>query len=474
MKLDSKNLVLNLLGTDANIQINKKILLTLKLEEAFFLSYLIDQYKYFEREGKLREDGSFYTSNMDIALYTTFNNSQIARVKKSGVEKELFKISLEDSRTKSYYYLNFDKILEMIGTEKSNMELAYKSRFDSEKIELEINNLDDIENLKKFTFNELRFYCKENKIKYSGNDKKDNLIKKIIENKNPNLITKSHFSTVNDISFTSEQKNRSLTKNGKLEDGVSDISLTVSEKSITNQDKNNQEEISCHVHENVKNKKDKKIENLFHELGINYTDTNEASCLLILNEFEGNKILLEKYLLIIHKQLERLTNIKNLAALFSKKLKEIDYSLINKIKKENKDNIKKILEEQKKIKDEERRIENSICMDKIIDNFLSLDKEIQENIVNLAEQKFLKENPKTNTDMFKVIKKSSYRSHLRMIYSKLLEIIKDENIKIGEVIREYYVLLYQCLKIILGMENGLEKKATLLEQKELLKIEKEN
>ena len=305
MKLDSKNLVLNLLGTDANIQINKKILLTLKLEEAFFLSYLIDQYKYFEREGKLREDGSFYTSNMDIALYTTFNNSQIARVKKSGVEKGLFKISLEDSRTKSYYYLNFDKILEMIGTEKSNMELAYKSRFDSEKIDLEINNLEDIENLKKFTFNELRFYCKENKIKYSGNDKKDNLIKKIIENKNPNLISRAHFSTVNDISFTSEQKNRSLTKNGKLEDGVSDILLTVSEKSITNQEQINQEQNTCHVHE--KNKKDEKIENIFHELGINYTDTNEASCLLILNEFEGNKILLEKYLLIIHKQLERLT-----------------------------------------------------------------------------------------------------------------------------------------------------------------------
>ena len=432
MKLDSKNLVLNLLGTDANIQINKKILLTLKLEEAFFLSYLIDQYKYFEREGKLREDGSFYTSNMDIALYTTFNNSQIARVKKSGVEKELFKISLEDSRTKSYYYLNFDKILEMIGTEKSNMELAYKSRFDSEKIELEINNLDDIENLKKFTFNELRFYCKENKIKYSGNDKKDNLIKKIIESKNPNLFEKVHFSTVNDISFTSEQKNRSLTKNGKMEDGVSDISLTVSEKSITNQEQINQEQNTCHVHE--KNKKDEKIESIFHELGINYTDTNEASCLLILNEFEGNKILLEKYLLIIHKQLEKLTNIKNLAALFSKKLKEIDYSLINKIKKENKDNIEKILEEQKKIKDEERRIENSICMDKIIDNFLSLDKEIQENVVNLAEQKFLKENPQTNLDMFKAIKKRSYRSHLRMIYSKLLEIIKDENIKIGEAI----------------------------------------
>ena len=430
MKLDSKNLVLNLLGTDANIQINKKILLTLKLEEAFFLSYLIDQYKYFEREGKLREDGSFYTSNMDIALYTTFNNSQIARVKKSGVEKGLFKISLEDSRTKSYYYLNFDKILEMIGTEKSNMELAYKSRFDSEKIDLEINNLEDIENLKKFTFNELRFYCKENKIKYSGNDKKDNLIKKIIENKNPNLITKSHFSTVNDISFTSEQKNRSLTKNGKLEDGVSDILLTVSEKSITNQEQINQEQNTCHVHE--KNKKDEKIENIFHELGINYTDTNEASCLLILNEFEGNKILLEKYLLIIHKQLERLTNIKNLAALFSKKLKEIDYSLINKIKKENKNNIEKTLEDQKKIKDEERRIENTINMNKIIDNFLSLDKKIQENVVNLAEQNYLKENSVINIEMLKAIKKNTYRTYLKMIYFKLIEIIKKNNIKVGE------------------------------------------
>ena len=409
MKLDSKNLVLNLLGTDANIQINKKVLLTLKLEEAFFLSYLIDQYKYFEREGKLRQDGSFYTSNMDIALYTTFNNSQIARVKKAGLEKQLFRISLEDSRTKSYYYLNFDKILEMIGTEKSNMELAYKSRFDSEKIEIEMNNVEDIDNFKKFTFNELRFYCKENKIKYSGNDKKDNLIKKIIENKNPNLFEKVHFSTVNDISFTSEQKNRSLTKNGKLKDGVSDISLTVSEKSITNQEQINQEQNTCHVHENGKNKKDKEIEKLFHEFGINYTDTNEASCLLILNEFDGNKILLEKYLRNIHKQLERLTNIKNLAALFSKKLKEIDYSLVNKIKNEKINEAEKILKEQRKINDEKKVIENNNKMDKVINSFLNLDKEIQKDIVDIAEKNYLKEVPNINADLLQIYRKNTYK-----------------------------------------------------------------
>jgi len=438
MKLDSKNLVLNLLGTDANIQINKKILLTLKLEEAFFLSYLIDQYKYFEREGKLREDGSFYTSNMDIALYTTFNNSQITRVKKAGLEKDLFRISLEDSRTKSYYYLNFDKILEMIGTEKSNMELAYKSRFDSEKINIEINNLEDIENLKKFTFNELRFYCKENKIKYSGNDKKDNLIKKIIENKNPNLITKNHFSTVNDTSFTSEQKNRSLTKNGNLNNGVSDISLTVSEKSITNQEQINQEQNTCHVHENEKSKREKdiEIEKIFHELGINYTDTNEASCLLILNEFDGNKILLEKYLRNIHKQLERLTNIKNLAALFSKKLKEIDYSLVNKIKNENINKAEKILKEQKKINDEKKVIENNNKMDKVINSFLNLDKETQKDIVNMAEKNYLKEVPNINADLLQIYRKNSYRVYLKMIYFKLLDILKikyPKILKVGEI-----------------------------------------
>ena len=423
MKLDSKNLVLNLLGTDANIQINKKVLLTLKLEEAFFLSYLIDQYKYFEREGKLRQDGSFYTSNMDIALYTTFNNSQIARVKKAGLEKQLFRISLEDSRTKSYYYLNFDKILEMIGTEKSNMELAYKSRFDSEKIEIEMNNVEDIDNFKKFTFNELRFYCKENKIKYSGNDKKGDLIKKIIEFKNPELLEKAHFSAVNDISFTSEQKNRSLTKNGKLEDGVSDISLTVSEKSITNQEQINQEQNTCHVHE--KNKKDEKIESIFHELGINYTDTNEASCLLILNEFEGNKILLEKYLVIIHKQLERLTNIKNLAALFSKKLKEIDYSLIKKIKNENKDKTEKIKEEQEKIEEEKKIRKNMEKQNRILEEFLTLDEEIQKDITKQAEKFY--HGSESTLEMFK---KASYTTYLKAIYKGLLRVIKENYPKV--------------------------------------------
>jgi len=450
MKIDSKSFVLNTLSQDASWITNKKIFFTLGHQLTQILVYLIDQYKYFEANNALRKDGSFYISNIDLQVYNTMNENQIQTLKKKGVEEGIFKISLEGIPVKSYYYLNFDKIAEIGATDKTNNELAleYFKKTTGVDIELQVNNEEDILNLNKLSYKELRFYCKRNNITYTGKHKtKNSLIELILEKQCPELL-KADFSTVDDISSTSGQKNihcgisvdekisTSGRKNIHCEEIVSsEIQWTenrplVEEISAHNQEQINQEQNTCHVHE--KNKKDEKIENIFHELGINYTDTNEASCLLILNEFEGNKILLEKYLLIIYKQLERLTNIKNLAALFSKKLKEIDYSLINKIKKENKNNIEKTLENQKKIKDEERSIENTSNMDKIIDNFLSLDKEIQENVVNLAEQNYLKENSVINIEMLKVIKKNTYRTYLKMIYFKLLEIIKKNNLKVGE------------------------------------------
>ena len=450
MKIDSKSFVLNTLSQDASWITNKKIFFTLGHQLTQILVYLIDQYKYFEANNALRKDGSFYISNIDLQVYNTMNESQIQTLKKRGIEEGIFKISLEGIPVKSYYYLNFDKIAEIGATDKTNNELAleYFKKTTGVDIELQVNNEEDILNLNKLSYKELRFYCKRNNITYTGKHKtKNSLIELILEKQCPELL-KADFSSVDDISSTSGQKNihcgisvdekisTSGQKNIHCEEIVSsEIQWTenrplVEEISAHNQEQINQEQNTCHVHE--KNKKDKKIENLFHELGINFTDTNESSCLLILDKFEGNKILLEKYLISIYNQLKKLTNIKNLPALFSKKLKEIDYSLINKIKKENKNNIEKTLEEQKKIKDEERSIENTNNMDKIIDNFLSLDKEIQENVVNLAEQNYLKENSVINIEMLKAIKKNTYRTYLKMIYFKLLEIIKKNNIKVGE------------------------------------------
>ena len=73
-------------------------------------------------------------------------------------------------------------------------------------------------------------------------------------------------------------------------------------------------------------------------------------------------------------------------------------------------------------------------MDKVINSFLKLDKEVQKNVVNIAEQSYLKEVPNINVDLLGIYKKNTYRVYLKMIYFKLLEVIKSENIKIGEVI----------------------------------------
>ena len=452
MKIDSKSFVLNTLSQDASWITNKKIFFTLGHQLTQILVYLIDQYKYFEANNALRQDGSFYISNIDLQVYNTMNESQIQTLKKRGIEEGIFKISPEGIPVKSYYYLNFDKIAEIGATDKTNNELAleYFKKTTGVDIELQVNNEEDILNLNKLSYKELRFYCKRNNITYTGKHKtKNSLIELILEKQCPELL-KADFSTVDDISSTSGQKNihcgisvdekisTSGRKNIHCEEIVSsEIQWTenrplVEEISAHNQEQINQEQNTCHVHE--KNKKDKKIENLFHELGINFTDTNESSCLLILDKFKGNKILLEKYLISIYNQLKKLTNIKNLPALFSKKLKDIDYSLVNKIKNENQNELKKVQKEKKITKDEERIKENNEKLDKYIDEFLKLDKNIQKNIVDLAEQNYLKENSEINIEMLKIIKKNTYRVYLKMIHFKILEVTKKNNLKVGETV----------------------------------------
>ena len=443
MKIDSKSFVLNTLSQDASWITNKKIFFTLGHQLTQLLVYLIDQYKYFEANNALRKDGSFYISNIDLQVYNTMNENQIQTLKKKGVEEGIFKISLEGIPVKSYYYLNFDKIAEIGATDKTNNELAleYFKKTTGVDIELQVNNEEDILNLNKLSYKELRFYCKRNNITYTGKHKtKNSLIELILEKQCPELL-KADFSTVDDISSTSGRKNihcgisvdekisTSGQKNIHCEEIVSSEIQWVENRPLVdkisahNQEQINQEQNTCHVHE--KNKKDEKIESIFHELGINYTDTNEASCLLILNEFEGNKILLEKYLVIIHKQLERLTNIKNLAALFSKKLKEIDYSLIKKIKNENKDKTEKIKEEQEKIEEEKKKRKKMEKQNRILEEFLTLDEEIQKDITKQAEKFY--HGSESTLEMFK---KASYTTYLKAIYKGLLRVIKENYPKV--------------------------------------------
>ena len=209
MKIDSKSFVLNTLSQDASWITNKKIFFTLGHQLTQILVYLIDQYKYFEANNALRQDGSFYISNIDLQVYNTMNESQIQTLKKRGIEEGIFKISPEGIPVKSYYYLNFDKIAEIGATDKTNNELAleYFKKTTGVDIELQVNNEEDILNLNKLSYKELRFYCKRNNITYTGKHKtKNSLIELILEKQCPELL-KADFSTVDDISSTSGQKN---------------------------------------------------------------------------------------------------------------------------------------------------------------------------------------------------------------------------------------------------------------------------
>lgn len=324
--LDSKSLVLNLLGQDANIQVNKKILLTLGLEQAFYLSYLINQYKYFLAEGSLREDDSFYASNSDISLFSTLSNSQIQRVKKILVEKGFFKISIEGIPSVTYYYLNFEKILQIVATEKTNLELAYKNVYQNETINFEISSQESIFLLEKLTYKELRFFCKENKIKYNGNDTKRDLIYKIVGNKNPSLLSTPYFSTVDVISSTSGSEIRPLSKmRGSEEVSGSKTRPLVDAKSIPNLKQIKQKK--NHDHE----EHDLDFEKIFHELGVNYTKTNQESIEKLLQKMKPYEV--EQYIRELYKNIKENPDVKDVNALFSVKIQRQELQ-INTIKQE--------------------------------------------------------------------------------------------------------------------------------------------
>ncbi|MDO4690575.1 MAG: hypothetical protein Q4A58_04700 [Fusobacterium sp.] len=428
MKLDSKNLVLNLLGQDANLQINKKLLLTLGLELGIFTSYLIDQYKYFNGNNALREDDSFYATNFDIQLYTTMNEYQIKKCKKQGQELGIFKVNMEGIPLKTYYYLDFQKILEIIATEKSNFELAYENIFIEENAK-EINSEIDIENLKKLTYQELRFYCKNNNIKYSGNaTKKIDLINLIIKEKVPNLAN-TDFITVSCIPPTSECTIHSLTKNEELDKSSESIDYSLVSRNPAPIPRTNKPRINtCHA-------RDHEIENLFHELDINYTDSNVESVHNILKLLNEDKELLKEYITTFYNQtIKNSFNIQNKSAFFSAKLKTPDEILIRKIlsKKnlkleEEKKKIEKLKEieliEEKKKKEEEQRIEADLIIKKL--NELSPEK--QEKILNTAEKKLVKKIPDFAVSL-NIFKENSKITYYRMLAKNIKEVFYEEGI----------------------------------------------
>ena len=177
-------------------------------------------------------------------------------------------------------------------------------------------------------------------------------------------------------------------------------------------------------HEGNKKRKDKDIEKIFHKLKINYTDANEKYSLKILEELDGDKKLLKNYLEKIYREISNIPKIKNIAALFSTKIREINYSLIENIKNKEKFKTNEVEEIRKKEEKAREIVEEYATKKQTIEYFLTLDKEIQKDIVEKSEINYLKTHPDGNgLEIFKTV---SYNLYLQVIYKELIEVIRKD------------------------------------------------
>lgn len=167
---------LELLSQDAFLQINKKLLATLGLEKAVYISLLIDKYKQYKKDKKLK-NGYFFLTDNQICLYSGLKSKTIKNLK-SDCEKEGFIfIRKEGIPLKTYYNINFYKVFEVFNLEKEIFELNYERIF---KEELNIENI-TFEKLKKLSLKQLQILCQKYGITYYGYHKKIELISIILD-----------------------------------------------------------------------------------------------------------------------------------------------------------------------------------------------------------------------------------------------------------------------------------------------------
>lgn len=173
--------------------VNKKLMAKYGIELASLIAYLIDQERY--HEGK-----EFYCTDPSIKLYTGINIDRISTIKKTGVEKGLFKIIKKGIPSSSYYYINHNVISEEISSDSSVSDLAYNREIGDTKLTRE--------SILKMSRDSIRLLSRKLGIKYKGTDKKvvltTNLIDFLQLQENPVTSDQKIPSLVTDIDVTSD------------------------------------------------------------------------------------------------------------------------------------------------------------------------------------------------------------------------------------------------------------------------------
>ena len=386
--INYENILYDTLSQEANLFVNKKLLAQLESDLALFISFLIDKGRYHKLNDGLTEDGFFYATNEDIYLFTRIPRKRIVKLKKQGAELELFFIKKSSSSFNgaTYYKLNFEKILEIISSDKTAMELAYEA---SIPITEEVGYSE--ETIMKLSYRDLKLVCKKLKISYKGTDRKINLIEKILENQGLNKLTQ-------EVSTGGQEK-------CQLVDTRSANRLTPKVPQKKSKEKNQIEKNQIEKNQIEKNQimeEDDFFENLFKEFGINFTKTNKDSVLRIRKHLSLQDT--ESYLRETYIAIKENKDVKNIAALFSTKIAKEERQINSKKNKEytEKNNntersteidymaIYENLDIYNKLKIEEEAINLLVQEQQIEETFILKTKEAQPTIYNGMMKSYLK------------------------------------------------------------------------------------
>ena len=349
LDINFENILYNTLSQDSHLPISRKMLSLFGSDLALFMAFLINQSKYHKDNDSLTKDNYFYATDVDIYLFTGIPRGRISNIKKEGLEKDLYNIVKRGVPQKTYYKINVMQILKYLSIDKSLVNLAYERIFNGENQDefLDISEC----SLEKLSIRDLRMLSKKYKVPYSGNSKKGEIIKNLLEKKGVNLPQKEM--------FISEQKNCPLKK------------VSIKHKSIqwtrflsTSGQKNCHKHISNKHITNIKNhdQEEKKVdldffENLFKEFKINFTKTNQEAVKKLLVSLSSEKV--EEYLRETYNNIQATPGVKDLARLFSAKIAKGERQVIPKAA------IKKIMlgqetEDEEILKNQEKKINREI------------------------------------------------------------------------------------------------------------------
>lgn len=289
---------------DNFLMLNHRLNYIIGLEAATILCYIIDQYEFHKKNNTLREDGRFYLTNSDISLYTTISKHKTEKALKLLRDNNLVDVVRNVWKRISCYKINFDEIEKLIENDKNKRELAF------EKVGIEHEKVYSKEELINLSIRKLQMYCKKYKIEYSGNDRKNTLINKILSFINKNIEIEITVKKRNNIFGNTEN----LKENLNYENRIHEDEEFLTEEELNYMYSYNDYEIEqTETHNQIENENNKiTLPNAHFIAVVEKIDTN-----LYLSI--RDKVKKEKYISIIYKIYDKL--FKN----YKKNNKEIEY-----------------------------------------------------------------------------------------------------------------------------------------------------